>query len=170
MAIDPSDAGTEDALGTVLFENGQPQEGYQHLQKAIAMAPAFPDPHNHLGWELAKAGRLDEAVDELQIAVSLRPASVEYRANLGLAMGLRGDFPGALASFQKAVELSQGKDWRCLDMLAKAYNKVGRSAEAIQAERQALDLVLQQQNEQLANTLRENLARYQREGATSPPQ
>ena len=33
-------------------------EGFQHLRKAIAMAPDYPDAHNHLGWELAKTGQL----------------------------------------------------------------------------------------------------------------
>jgi Flp pilus assembly protein TadD len=55
LTIDPKDAGTE---------TGQAQEGFEHLRKAISMAPDFPDPHNHLGWELAKTGRFDEAIDD----------------------------------------------------------------------------------------------------------
>src|SRR5271165_5261317 len=57
LTIDPSDAGAEESLGTVLFEIGQAQEGYEHLRKAIDMAPDFAEAHNHLGWELGKTGR-----------------------------------------------------------------------------------------------------------------
>jgi Flp pilus assembly protein TadD len=170
LALDPSDPGAEDSLGTMLVETGQADEGYEHLRKAIEMAPKLPDPHNHLGWELAKTGRLDEAADELQEAITLNPASVEYRVNFGIVMGLRGDFAAAVAAFQKAVELSGAKDWRCLDLLAKAYNKTGRSDEAIQSEHQALDLVVQQHNDQLEKTLRGNLERYERGAAKGQAQ
>jgi Flp pilus assembly protein TadD len=170
LALDPSDVGAEADLGTVLFEKGEAQEGYLHLRKAIDMAPNFPDAHNHLGWELAKAGRLDEAVDELQKAITLRPTSTEYLANLGYVMGLRGDFAGSVAAFQKVVELTEGKDWQYLDMLAHAYSKSGRSAEAIQSERQALDLAIQQHDEQLEKKLRGNLERYEHDGARALPQ
>ena len=170
IALDPTDAGAEDSLGTLLFETGYAQEGEGHLQKAIAMTPRFADAHNHLGWELAKIGRLNEAIDQLQKAIELLPSSVEYHANLGYVMALGGDFAGAVPVFQKAVELSEGKDWRCLDMLARAYNDLGRSAEAVQSERQALGLVLQQHDEQLEKNLRSNLERYQRDSAKAQPQ
>jgi Flp pilus assembly protein TadD len=165
LALDPADAGAEDSLGTLLFETGQAQEGEAHLRKAIAMAPDFADAHNHLGWELAKTGRSDEAIAQLQEAIELRPSSVEYRANLGYIMALHGDFAGAVPQFQKAVELSDSKEWRCLDMLASAYNVLGRSDDAVQAEQQALDLVVQQHDEQLEKNLRSKLERYERGGA-----
>lgn len=165
LTIDPSDAGAEESLGTVLCESGQTQEGFEHLRKAIAMAPDLADAHNHLGWELGKAGQLDEAVIELQKAIELRPVSVEYHVNLGYVMGVRGDFAAAVPIFQKAVELSDSGDWRCLDMLASAYDRVGRSSEAVQAERKALDLAIQQHDEQLQKQLGNNLQRYERDGA-----
>jgi len=170
LTLDPSSAGAEADLGTVLFENGQAQEGYEHLRKAVEMDPDFPDAHNELGTVLAKTGRLDEAVDELQKAIRLLPTSVEYRYNLGFVMGLRGDYAGAVDALQKAVELSEGKDSRCLAALAYAYNRTGRSAEAIQSAHQALDLALQEHDEQLEKSLRGDLERYEREGAKAEPQ
>jgi hypothetical protein len=41
--------------------------------------------------------------------------------------------------------------------------------EAIQSERQALNLVLQQHDAQLEKNLRGNLKRYERESATAQP-
>ena len=165
LTIDPSDAGAEESLGTVLFESGQAQEGYEHLRKAIDMAPDFAEAHNHLGWELGKTGRTDEAVVELQKAIELRPSSVEYHVNLGYVMGARGDFAGAVVILQKAVELSGGKDWRCLDMLASAYDKLGRPDDAVQTEHRAIDLAVQQHDEQLEKQLANNLERYERNSA-----
>lgn len=170
LTLDPSNAEAETDLGTALSERGQTQEAYEHLRKAVEMAPDFPDGHNQLGLALAKMGRMQEAVDQLQTAISLHPPSVEYHFNLGYVMASRGDIAGAVVAFQKTVELSEGKDWRCLAALADAYDKAGRSAEAIQSAHQALDLALQQHNEQLGNNLRKDLERYERDGEKVPPQ
>ncbi len=165
LTIDPMDAGAEMDLGSVLFEQGQPLEGEKHLRKAVELAPVFPDAHYRLGFELAKTGRMDEAVDQLQQAVTLRPDSVEYRVNLGYALGVSGNVAGALTEFEKAVVLSGGKDWRSLDMLATAYDKMGRPADAIQTERRAIDLARQQNDVELQKHLEANLARFEQEGS-----
>jgi Flp pilus assembly protein TadD len=162
LAINPSDAGAEMDLGSMLFEQGQALEGEKHLRKAVELAPVFAEAHYRLGFELAKTGRMDEAVDEMQQAVTLRPDSVEYRVNLGVALGVSGNVAGALAELQKAVDLSGGKDWRALDMLATAYNKMGRSADAVQTERLAVQLARQQQDPELEKRLETNLARFER--------
>jgi Flp pilus assembly protein TadD len=160
LALNPADAGAESDLGTALFETGHAQEGEEHLRKAISMSPNFPDAHNRLGWELAKVGRLDDSVEELQKAIALRPESVEFRANLGYVLGLRGDSAGSIAAFEKCVELSESKDWRLLSALADAYYKAGRAADAIRSAQQALDLVLQQHDEQVEKKLRGDIERY----------
>ena len=53
-------------------------------------------------------------------------------------------------------------------MLATAYSKVGRPSDAIRSEQQALDLALQQQDQELASHLRGKLERFQ--GATTAAQ
>jgi Flp pilus assembly protein TadD len=109
-------------------------------------------------------------VEELQKAIALVPAAEEYRFNLGVVLESRGDNAGAVAAFQKAVELSRGRNWRSLAELAKAYDKTGRFAEAIEAVKQALDLTVAQHDEQDAQALRDMLEGYEREGAKAQPQ
>jgi len=170
LAIDPKNASAETDLGTALSEKGQTQEGYEHLRKAVEMAPDFPDGHSHLGLTLAKMGRMDEAVAELQKAITLAPSSAEYRFNLGYVLASRGDFPGAVAAYQKSVELSEGKNSHCLAALADAYDKAGRPDEAIQSAHQALDLALQEHDQELEKSLRSDLERYERDGVIAHPQ
>jgi Flp pilus assembly protein TadD len=148
-----------------LFDNGHAEEAFEHLQKAVAMAPDFPDGHNHLGLALASMHRFDEAVEQLQKAIELLPASVEFRFNLGYILEWRGDFAGAIAPLQKSVELSEGKNWHCLAELARAFDKTGRSAEAVLSAHKALDLAVQEQDEQVAVSLRQVVARYERDAA-----
>ncbi len=169
LSLNPSNAEVEADLGVALFKDGQAQEGYEHLQKAVEMDPGFADGHNDLATALAKMGRVDEAVVEVQKAIALSPSSAEYRYNLGFALELRGDLAGAVEAFQKSVELSEGKDARCLAALADAYDKAGRFPEAIQSARQAVDLAVQEHDQQLEQGLRHALERYQREGAKAQP-
>ena len=161
LAIDPNDAGAHADLGTILFEQGNLLDGEQHLRKAVELAPSFADAHFRLGFELAKVHQMTEAVSELQQAVQLRPNSVEYRVNYGYALGISGNVAGALDQFKQAVELSGGKDWRSLDMLATAYFKNGDSANAIQAEKQALELARQQNDFELQKRFEGNIARFE---------
>jgi Flp pilus assembly protein TadD len=169
LAIDPTDASAETDMGTVLFDSGHTQEGFEDLRKAIEMAPDFPEGRSHFGLALAKMNRMDEAIEQFQKAIALNPKSTEYRFNLGYVLKSRGDFAGAVAPLQKAVDLSEGKSWQCLSELADAYNQTGRSAEAIQSERQALDLAVREHDEKLANKLREDLDRYEHGGTQDQP-
>ncbi|MGD0628200.1 MAG: tetratricopeptide repeat protein [Terracidiphilus sp.] len=166
LAIDPDDHGAETDMGTVLFDNGHAEEGFEHLRKAVSMAPDFPDGHNHLGLALASMQRFDEAVEQLQKAIELLPNSTEFRFNLGYTLESRGDFAGAIAPLQKSVELSEGKNWHCLAELARAFDKTGRPAEAVQTARKALDLAVEEHDEPVAASLRQVLARYERDSAS----
>jgi Flp pilus assembly protein TadD len=167
LTIDPTDAGAEMDLGSVLFQQGQPLEGEEHLRKAVQIAPTFAEAHYRLGWELAKTGRFEEAVPELHQAVELRPDSVEYRVNYGYALGVSGNVPAALTEFEKAVELSGGKDWKSLDMLATAYDKAGRSADAVKTERQALEIARQQQDAAAISRLQSRLERFEQQSGNT---
>ncbi len=164
LELNSNDAGAEADLGTALFEAGNSAEGYEHLRKSIAMAPDFADAHSRLGWELSRIGRLDEAVDELKIATTIDPKSVDFLVNFGYVLGLKGDLRESVAAFEKAVVLSEGKDWRCLDLLARAYSKANRNRDAAGAERRALAIVQQLHNEALERRLRTNLERYEGQG------
>jgi Flp pilus assembly protein TadD len=108
-------------------------------------------------------------VAEVQKAIVLAPSSAEYRYNLGFALERRGDLAGAVATFQKSVELSQGKDARCLGALADAYDKTGRFLEAIEAARQAIDLAVHNHDQAREQRLRNALDRYQRDGVGAQP-
>jgi Flp pilus assembly protein TadD len=165
LALKPDSAATETDLGTVLFDSGNQPEGMEHLQRAVNLDPKLPDSHNHLGLALAESGQVDAAVEQLQKAIELLPTSVEYRFNLGYVLESRGDFSAAVEPLEKAVELSESRNWHCLAELARAWDHTGRSAQAVEAERKALDLAVQEHNDELAASLRKLLDRYQQDSA-----
>ncbi|HEY1218790.1 MAG: tetratricopeptide repeat protein [Bryobacteraceae bacterium] len=167
-ALDSTNPALEADLGTALFEKGQRTEAIEHLETAVAIAPESADAHNKLGFILAKAGRAEEARAHLEKAVELNPASAEYRFNLGYVLVRGGNAAAAIPQLEKAVELSGGKDWQCLAALGSAYSLAGRRNEAIETTKRALDLALQANNRELAQSLRATLERYQRSGVNQP--
>ncbi|MGD0829854.1 MAG: tetratricopeptide repeat protein [Terracidiphilus sp.] len=170
LALKPNDPGAETDLGTVLVESGHAQEGFEHLQKAIDLAPNLPDGHNHLGLALQKVGRFDDAIAQFQKAIALLPTDAEYSFNLGFALEAKGDFAAAIAPLRKSVELSESKNWRCLAELGNAYDKMGHPMDAIETVGKALDLALQDHNDELAKNLRDILSRYRQEGGKAQSQ
>ena len=125
--------------------------------------PAFLD---HLAVSLAINGDFAGAIEQLQKAIALDPGSVKFRFNLAFVHESQGDFAAAIPTLEEAVALSKNQDWRCLAELAKVYDKAGRTNEAIKPERQALELAVKQNNQQLAETLKDALSHYEQYGAT----
>ena len=167
LALDPANAAVEADLGAALYSIGSAAEGLDHLRKAVEMAPAFADARSKLGSALAKEGRAAEALTQLEQAVALEPESAEYQFDLGYTLGGRGDFTGAIPHLEKAVELRGGKECRPLALLASAYSKAGRPADAVEAASRALILAEKDRNEELVRMLRAALERY-RQAAGSP--
>ncbi len=52
-------------------------------------------------------------------------------------------------------------------MLAHAYSKTGRFAEAMKSERQALDLVVREHDQEVEKNLRENLKLYEQQAGNA---
>ena len=161
LALNPSDALTEGNLAASLLQTGQTDEALEHIRKALELDPNFDDAHSMLGIILARAGQLDEAVAHLQKAVSLTPDSFEFRFNLGRVLAARHSFAEAIPQFEKAVELSEGKEPQSLQMLAAMYAEVGRFSQAAQTLRQALTIATSQNDEALAQELRNKIVYYE---------
>ena len=161
LALDPDNSALHADLGTALFERGQSAEAIEHLERAVELAPESADAHNKLGSMLAKAGRGEEARVHLERAVELKPDSAEYRFNLGYVLGRGGNAAAAIPHLEKAVALTGGKDWRSLAGLGMAYYLAGHKSEAIEATRRALDLAVQGNNQELVQSLRATLERYE---------
>jgi Flp pilus assembly protein TadD len=168
IQLDPEDALTHYYLAVLLTRTGQESEALKEYRKACALNPTNATYLDHLGASLALSGDWDGAVDQIQKAIALQPISAEHRYNLGRVLESRGNDAGAVVALQKAVELSKNKNGKFLAELAGAYYRTGRSTEAVQAAQQALDLALDENDDQLAKNLMDALDRYQHGGAAKP--
>jgi Flp pilus assembly protein TadD len=161
----PDDSLAHYVLATALSANDQEKDALAEYRKAVTLTPTNPTFLDHLAVSLALNGDQEGAIEQLQNAIAVDPGSVEYRFNLAYVLESRGDFAGAIRPLEKAVSLSKRKDWRCLAELAKVYDKSGRTAEAIEPAREALDLAVKQNNQQVAKSLQDALDHYEHDGS-----
>jgi Flp pilus assembly protein TadD len=160
---DPDDSLAHYLRATAFTANDQEKDALAEYRKAVELTPTNPKFLNHLAVSLALNGDQAGAAHNLQKAIALDPGSVEYRFNLAYVLETQGQFEAAVAPLEIAVRLSRNKDWHCLAELAKVYDKTGRSTDAIQFARQALDLAVQQNNQPAAKTIQNALEHYQSE-------
>ena len=163
---EPNDSLTHYVLATALSANDQERDALAEYRRAAVLTPTNPKFLDHLAVSLALNGDSEGAIEQLQKAIVVDPGSVEYRFNLAFVLESRGNFTDAIPPLEKAVAFSRRKDWRCLAELAKVYDKTGRTADAIQAAREALDLAVKQKdNQQVAKSLQDALDHYERDGS-----
>jgi Flp pilus assembly protein TadD len=170
IQLDPDDALAHYDLATILSGIDREREALEEFRKASTLEPGNTLYIEHLAVSLALNGDMNGAVAEFQKAIALLPTSAEYRFNYGFALATNGNYSGAVAPLEKAVELSQGKNARFLAELAEVYDKTGRPVEAVKAAQQALDLAVQQRNEQLEKNLRDALDGYESDAVRVKPQ
>ncbi|MGD0628566.1 MAG: tetratricopeptide repeat protein [Terracidiphilus sp.] len=167
---DPDDAMAHYNLGTLLSGAGRAGEAAGEYRKASELSPEDTLFLEHLGVMLVVTGDAAGGIEKLQKAIELQPGDADFRFNLGFVLESRGDFAAAVAPLEKAVELSQASNARYLAELANAYDKTGRSTEAIHSAQQSLELLEQAHDEQRAKSLRDAIAHYQSEQTRAQPQ
>jgi len=102
--------------------------------------------------------------------VELAPRSSDCHFNLGKTLSASGRLPEALPQFESAASITKNNDPAILQVLAATYSETGNDQKASQTAKQALDLATRQRKDDLAATLRGDIAVYETRlrGATSP--
>jgi tetratricopeptide (TPR) repeat protein len=126
-------------LGVALLDRGQLDEGIAACRRAITLNPDFAAAHNNLGLSLFQLGDLSEARISFEQAVRLSPRNVKYRCALGnITRSVPGD--PHVATLENMAEgsaaLPVGDRIALHFALAKAYDELGRHADAFQHWRQ----------------------------------
>jgi tetratricopeptide (TPR) repeat protein len=161
LAVKPDSVKAHGNLAAILVQEGRNDEAIEHCEKALAIDPANAGVRNTFGVALSGKDRLDEAISQLEQAVAADPGIFEYQYNLGRFLAAKGRFGEAIPHFEQAVNSSGGREPLSLEMLASMYDEVGRIPDAVQAARQALDIATQQNNQELAATLKARISTYQ---------
>jgi Flp pilus assembly protein TadD len=166
LKIEPHNAQAYFNLGNASACRGQLAEAAACYRQALEIQPDNAGAHNGLGLVLAGQGRHDAAMTHYRMALKLQPGDTEIQKNLAW---LRATCPEAsLRNGVEAIEFARQANQSCggkrldiLDVLAAAYAEAGWFAEALAAERKALELARQQNDRASADVMRARLALYE---------
>jgi TolB-like protein/DNA-binding winged helix-turn-helix (wHTH) protein len=83
LALDPNDAESYFAFGSVLVFAGRPEEGIGMIKQSMRLNPRYPITYLHdLGWAYRVAGRCEEAIVPLKKLLTLKPDFLPSHINL----------------------------------------------------------------------------------------
>ncbi|HEX2862065.1 MAG TPA: tetratricopeptide repeat protein [Lacunisphaera sp.] len=93
-------------LATILIDAGQLAEALSHIERTLAIRPAYPEALCKLGDCLTRLGRAGEAVPPLERAIQLQPNFAEAHNNLGVTFMALNRVDEGRARFEAAVKLN----------------------------------------------------------------
>jgi Flp pilus assembly protein TadD len=115
--------------GLLAMRKQQYEQARTHFTKAAQMAPSNPDLIYLLGTAEMGLQHLDLAKVQFENALKLEPTNERALLSLGELQLQTGDLPSAIATLEKAFD-ANGADWKVHFLLASAYARSGRLAEA----------------------------------------
>ena len=138
LRADPADAVNHAALAVRYLDVGQAALAREHLERAIALAPDFPDAHFNLGGVALAEGDAAAAMAAYRRAIALRPDYPQAHNNLGGLLTAAGALDEALVHYRLAVRFDPGHSGAHYN-LANVLLARGETEEAVRHYRLALE-------------------------------
>ncbi len=108
------------------------------FRRGLAIEPRNADLHNALGWSLFQQSKTAEAIAEYEQALHADPKHAKAHNNLALAFVDRGDPERAVREYRASLEAEPKAE--IYSDLGFVLDQLGRSGEAVECYRKALDL------------------------------
>lgn len=137
LASNPSSINANVQMGRVHYDRGETAKAIGRYQKALEMAPDFPEALIGLQAALAAAGRKEEAFAILSRALELRPDDSDANYNMGVFLTERGDNAGARRRFEAALAVKPNNASAHFNLGVLARGE-GRIEEAISRYRESI--------------------------------
>ncbi len=138
LKANPSDAAAHKQLGDIFFRQSRHEEAQQAYSAALELQPDFTEARWMLAGTYAYRGKWKEALAETETLLAGSPGNPQYLDIEAYALLQLGDFDRALACYETLRAMSPAaQNWKSYGRALKA---VGRTAEAIDAYRQAIAL------------------------------
>lgn len=119
-------------LGVIQLQRGETEQALASFDRAIALAPGFPDAHANRGQVLRQQRRLEEALESYDEALALRPEDPATHCNRGNVLADLERQDEAIAAYDRALALNPGEPV-ALANRAAALQDLERYEEALAA-------------------------------------
>ena len=130
LDADPNSSIAHSSIANVRYKQDRVQEGVEHSERAVALAPEYAEGYNGLGVGFAREGRVTDAIAAYQRAIALQPAFDEAETNLGVSLAQQGDVAGAIEHYRRALDTNPD-DGNAHVNWGNALVRLGRPAEAV---------------------------------------
>ena len=105
LAIRPTDAIANNALGGALLAKGDVSGAMTHFNAALASEPDYFDAHYNLGNVFAAQGDFRAAAEQFSEAAKINPNDANAQANLGSALAALGRLNEAKSHYEAALRI-----------------------------------------------------------------
>ena len=123
------------SLARESWEQGKPDKGRMHLERAIQAKPRRAEDHALIAVLLAnKLNQIDRAIEHFEAAVRLGSTEPDVYYNLGLAMEAKGQFKQAIEYYNSTVGLdaNHGQAHIRLGIVLARQNRIDEAREHFQ--------------------------------------
>ncbi len=156
LAVDPDFVDARFDLGAALVKNGSLDEAVTQYRKALEIKPDYLKARFGLGNALLRKGDLDGAMACFEKITALNPDPLSRWRNLGNGLLQEGDLEEAIICYRQAIKINPS----CAEAhanLGLALIRKREIKEAINTLQHALELAVTQKNDDLANSLRQEI-------------
>lgn len=139
LSDQPNDVSILYNLGMALSDLGRLGEAVEYLSRTLSLAPAFVNAKVALGVALQRQRRTEQAIEVLRDAVRIDPENPWAHRNLGACLATAKQLEGAERHLHTATVLNP-RDQQSWFGLASTQEALGKTAEADETYRRAIDV------------------------------
>ena len=157
----PTNSASHFELASLLLAQGRTYEAKHELDRSVDVAADTAQVHARIAELYIARRQIGEAAEHALRSLAIRPNDPKMLATMSWIHTVRGEYDQAIELAERAAELTQRQDLDALRALASCYAKVHQYGQAEAVTREALELAGATGRDDLAEALREDLARYE---------
>ncbi len=145
IRLNPKNPKVYDARGLASLEKGELDKAIADCSEAIRLNPKDADAYGTRGFAWRKKGEYDKAIADFNQAVAVNPKDAFAYNDLAWLYATcpdkkHRDGKKAVENANKAYQLTEGKNFGCIDTLAAAYAESGDFKKAREWETKVIEL------------------------------
>jgi len=126
-------------LGTILQEQGKPEQAQTEFQVALRLNPDYADARNNLGTILVMQGDTGKAAEEFETAIRLKPSFADAHENMAKLLMESGHPAQAAAEYEAVLSITP-ESAEIHNDLGTVFAGLGKLDQAIEQYRRALQI------------------------------